>query len=183
MLPIKDTMTRDRPPVLTLALLAIVVAGWFVLEHDDLSVWRLLYLAATGLGLWLFGPAVEDSLGRPRFAAFVVAGGAAGALAHLAVDSADLAQAAGVGALSAVAGGHLSLFPRGKVLTVVLVPFLSGVVELPVAILVALWAVLQVVAAPGLACVAGFAVGLALVRAFVHPERDKRGMPPSIPAF
>ena len=98
-------MTQDRPPVLTLALLAIVVAGWFVLEHDDLSVWGVLYLAGTGLGLWLFGPAIEDSLGRLRFAAFVIAGGAAGAVAHLAVDSADLAQAAGVGALSAVAGG------------------------------------------------------------------------------
>jgi membrane associated rhomboid family serine protease len=182
-LPVKDTMTQDRPPVLTLALLAIVVAGWFVLEHDDLSVWGVLYLAGTGLGLWLFGPAIEDSLGRLRFAAFVIAGGAAGAVAHLAVDSADLAQAAGVGALSAVAGGYLSLFPRGRILTVVLVPFLSGVVELPAAALIGLWAVLQVVVAPGLACVAGFALGLALVRTFVDPERDKRGMPPSVPAY
>jgi membrane associated rhomboid family serine protease len=176
-------MTHERPPVLTLALLAIVVAGWFVVEHDDLSVAGLLYVAVTALGLWLFGPSVEDSLGRPRFAASVLVGAAAGALAHLVLDTSDIPQAAGVGALSAVAGGHLGLFTRGKILTVVLVPFMSGMVELPSALLIGLWAVVQVLFAPGLACVAGFAVGLALVRIFVDPERDKRGMPPSIPAY
>ena len=37
------------------------------------------------------------------------------------------------GAIAAVLGGYMVLYPRGKVLTVVLIPFLFTVIEVPVA--------------------------------------------------
>lgn len=178
MLPIKDQVPQERLPAVTLVLIAALVASSFLLDLGG-----ILYVLVNAFALWLFGPGVEDSLGRLRFLAFVAAGGVAAALAQLAIDSTDVAAAAAAGVVAAAAAGHLVLFPRRKVLTVSLVPFLMGVVEVPAVVYVALWCALQVVAGPGVALLAPFAFGLALARTFVDPARDKRGLPPSIPAF
>src|SRR5262249_52891380 len=124
-------MPTERAPVVVIALAVLNVLAYFVVENVDVSIGGVLVLSANTLALWLFGPTVEDSLGRVRFLAFVVAGGAVAAAAQLALDADDVAQAAMLGAIAATAGGHLMLFPRGRTLTVVIVPFLSGVVELP----------------------------------------------------
>jgi membrane associated rhomboid family serine protease len=162
----------------TLVLIAAVVASSFLLDLGG-----ILYVLANAFALWLFGPGVEDSLGRLRFLGFVVAGGLAAGLAQAAIDSSEIAAAAAAGAVAASAAGHLVLFPRRKVLTVSIVPFLMGVVAVPAVVYVALWCALQVVAGPGVALLAPFAFGLAFARTFVDPARDKRGMPPRIPAY
>jgi len=177
-LPIKDTVTLERLPVVTLALIAAGVAASFFLDEGG-----ILVVAANALALWLFGPGVEDTVGRVRFVASVLAGALLSALAQLALDSSGVADAAAVGVIATVAGGHLALFPRGRILTASIVPFFFRVVEVPAVVFLALWCLLQAFAGPGLALVAGFAAGLVLARVLVDSKRDERGLEPHIPAY
>jgi membrane associated rhomboid family serine protease len=178
-LPIKGNMPQERVPVATLALIAIHIAGYFVLDEGS-----VLYLLASTLFLWLFGPAVEDRLGRVRFLAIFVAGGLAAGLADRALESdPSVALVGGAGAIAAVQAAHAMLFPRATVLTVVLIPFLMGVVAIPAAVLFVLWIALQVVglgATGFLAQLAGVAVGLVLGRLLGGARRE---VEPGVPAY
>jgi rhomboid family protein len=178
-LPIKDNRPQERVPVATLALIAIHVAGYVLLDEGG-----LLYLAASTPFLWIFGPSVESSMGRLRFVAFFAGGALVAGLADRALEAdPSVGLVAGAGAIAAVIAGHVLLFPRAKVLTVVLVPFLFGVVAIPSAVLLVLWVALQAVALGGLgflAHLAGVAFGLALVRVLAHARRDVK---PGVPAY
>ena len=70
--------------------------------------------------LWLFGPSVEDAMGRLRFVLFAALGGGAAA----ALDPA----AAGAGVVAAVLGGYALLYPRAHVVALSLVPGFMTVV-------------------------------------------------------
>lgn len=81
--------------------------------------------------LWVFGPSVEDRLGRAGFLAFYLAGAAAAGLAHAAVDPAPVVGASG--AIAAVTGAFLVFFALVHVRTL-LVLGIVGIYEIP-----ALW--------------------------------------------
>jgi membrane associated rhomboid family serine protease len=80
-----------------------------------------LHLAGNMLFLWVFGNNVEDRFGRPRFALFYVLSGvvASYAYAYSTPDSVDTLVGAS-GAIAGVLGAYLMLFPRAKVLTIVI---------------------------------------------------------------
>ena len=137
----------------------------------------LLHLASNMLFLWVFGNNVEDALGRRRFLAFYLAAGLVAALAQTAVSAASgEVQVPMVGASGAIAGvlaAYMSLFPRARVLTVVILFVFIQLVRIPASLLIGLWFVLQIFSAvfggaPGVAFVAhigGFVAGWLLVRA------------------
>jgi len=85
--------------------------------------------------LYVFGPNVEDRLGRWGFAAFYLLGGAAAGLAHLAESASPVIGASG--AISAVTGAYLALFPRTK-LRVLVFFFYIGIFWIPAWWLIAL---------------------------------------------
>lgn len=79
-----------------------------------------LHLLANMWTLWLFGAAVEDRMGHLRFGLFYVLCGVLASWAHMAVYSDSEVPALGAsGAIAAVLGAHITLFPRSRVLLIV----------------------------------------------------------------
>jgi membrane associated rhomboid family serine protease len=80
-----------------------------------------LHIAGNMLYLWVFGNNVEDRLGRLRYLVFYLAGGLAAAALELAFGPNSAVPNLGAsGAIAAVLGSYLVLFPRAKVRTLVL---------------------------------------------------------------
>jgi len=142
----------------------------------------ILHIAGNMLFLWIFGNNVEDSMGRVRFVAFYVLGGLAALAAQVAIDPGSTVPTIGAsGAIAAVLGGYLLLFPRAKVLCLVFIIFLFTVIELPAILMLAFWFLQQLffgatnlshpVGGGGgvayFAHIGGFVFGLALIRLFV----------------
>jgi membrane associated rhomboid family serine protease len=97
--------------------------------------------------LWflvLFGPSVEDAVGRVRFLCLYLVGGLVALALRVAVAPDAIHPVVGSsGAIAAVLGAHLLMHPRAKVITLVLVPLFATIVEIPALILLALWLPLQ----------------------------------------
>jgi membrane associated rhomboid family serine protease len=135
-----------------------------------------VHLCGNLLYLWIYGDNVEDSMGHLRYALFYCLCGVAavGAQAWSEPHSAYPIIGAS-GAISGVLGAYLLLFPRAKVLTLVLLPFFFTTVRLPAMLLLLLWFAVQLVSdltGHGGASVAlrahigGFLTGMLLVPVF-----------------
>jgi membrane associated rhomboid family serine protease len=100
-----------------------------------------LHIGGNMLYLWIFGNNVEDRLGRVRYVIFYLMGGLAAAGLELAVGPNSAVPTLGAsGAIAAVLGAYLLMFPRARVLTLV---FFFLPVELPAGLLLGGWFVLQ----------------------------------------
>ncbi|HEX3692910.1 MAG TPA: hypothetical protein VHU13_06155 [Solirubrobacteraceae bacterium] len=128
MLPFKDNLPHERAPLVVLALVAANVLAWAMPARPLPLGATLLDLAA----LALVGASVESRLGHLRLLGLCILGGA------LAFALASPAAAA-AGASAAIVLGYLVLFPRARVLSLVLVPFLVTIVEVPAALLLGAW--------------------------------------------
>ncbi len=109
------------------------------------------HLGGNMLTLWIFGNNVEDALGKLRFALFYLLCGIAAAVAQTFASavSGDPAaiQTPMVGASGAIAGvlaAYLLLFPRQRVLALIL-PF--WLVHVPAGLFIGFWFLWQVLAA------------------------------------
>src|SRR3990172_229634 len=81
------------------------------------------HLIGNMLFLFVFGVALEAGLGGRSFLLFYVVGGLAADLGHtLFAPSSPLPSLGASGAISAVMGGYLMLYPRAKILTWMLFP-------------------------------------------------------------
>jgi rhomboid family protein len=103
----------------------------------------LLHIAGNMLFLWVFGNNVEDKVGVIRYAVFYLVCGLLASGAHIlsAPDSAVPVVGAS-GAIAGVLGAYLVMFPRRRVLTLLLFYFITTV-ELPAYVLLGFWFVLQ----------------------------------------
>lgn len=141
MFPFKDSVPRERPPLLSAALATAALALWAV------GVLRggLLSLLLCVLALAVFGQSVEDALRPARFALLCAGGGlfAFGAQALAGSSGASALALAVAGIAAAVLGAYLAIRPRGRILTLLLVPLFGGVVEVPAALLIAVWLAAQ----------------------------------------
>jgi membrane associated rhomboid family serine protease len=100
----------------------------------------LLHLAGNMLFLWVFGNNVEDTVGRLTFLAFYLVGGVAATAAHTIADPDALVPTIGAsGAVSAVLGAYLVLYPRARVITVIFIVIFFTIIELPAMIVLLLW--------------------------------------------
>src|SRR5205085_12176723 len=83
-----------------------------------------LHLGGNMLFLWIFGNNVEDSMGRVKFVVFYLLGGLAATALQTTVDpNAAVPNLGASGAIAAVLGGYLLLFPRARVVTVIFIIF------------------------------------------------------------
>ncbi|HMJ33208.1 MAG TPA: rhomboid family intramembrane serine protease [Baekduia sp.] len=141
----------------------------------------LLHLAGNMLFLWIFGNNVEDSMGKLKFIIFYLLGGLAALGLQIAVDPSSTGPTLGAsGAIAAVLGGYILLYPRARVLTVVFIILFFTVIEVPALVVLGIWIVEQVAfGAYGLsdptgsgggvayfAHIGGFVAGLLLIRLF-----------------
>jgi membrane associated rhomboid family serine protease len=140
------------------------------------------------LFLWIFGNNIEDRIGRRRFLLFYVIGGLAAALLQfLAGPGSDVPNIGASGAIAAVLGGYLVLYPRASVITYIPPIFF---VPLPAVLFLIGWILLQVYAAGAVqvgtagggvayyAHIGGFAFGLLTIRWWVG-RNERRPAPPS----
>ena len=135
------------------------------------------------LYLWIFGDNVEDRLGHWRYLIFYLVCGVLASLAHV-VSQVVLGQSLLIpslgasGAISAILGAYLLLFPKRQVL-VIIMSFVRQYV--PAIVAVGLWFVLQLVQSSGLlgggggvayaAHIGGFIAGLLLIKLFAIGTR------------
>lgn len=148
LIPLGTDRPLARPTVVTFGLLAINVAVFITgiaIAKADPDRWRSLeamlvlsphsprawswvtyaflhqgfwHIAGNMLSLWVFGPNVEDRFGRVGFLVFYLVGGAAAGGAHVLLNDSSVLGASG--AIAAVTGAYLVLFPRTTVKTLFL---------------------------------------------------------------
>ena len=108
-----------------------------------------LHLAGNMLFLWIFGNNVEDRLGRISFAAVFVLGGLAATGLQVVFDSNSAVPNVGAsGAIAAILGSYLILFPRARIHTLVIF-FVITFLELPASFVLLAWFVLQLFSGVG----------------------------------
>ena len=133
-----------------------------------------LHLLGNMLYLWIYGDNVEDCMGHARYLGFYCLCGIAAIAAQAWSDPHSAYPIIGAsGAISGVLGAYLLLFPRAKVLTLVLLPFFFTTLRLPAMLLLLLWFTVQLLSDLALhgagasvafrAHIGGFVAGMVLV--------------------
>jgi len=154
------------------------------------SIWTSMFLHG-GWGhlignmwfLWVFGDNVEEAMGSIRYLIFYFLVGTVGALSQCyAMPDSTAPMIGASGAIAGVLGGYLMLYPRARIATLVMIPFLWPVIGVPAWIFLGGWFLAQF-ALPSnsgiawMAHVGGFIAGLGAVRLLA---RSRRG-PPAAP--
>ena len=105
----------------------------------------LLHLGFNMWTLWLFGPTVEDRLGRARYLAFYIVCGVCASLAHAVFNPTSTIPALGAsGAISGVLGGFMLMFPFAQLVVVIPILFFPFFFELPAMVFAGVWFLTQV---------------------------------------
>lgn len=138
-----------------------------------------MHLLGNMLYLWIFGNNIEDVMGHAKFVLFYILSGILAALSHALTDpSSQIPMVGASGAISAVLGAYILLFPRAHVL--VLLPMI-GMTRVAAGIVLGMWFVTQLIsggmsmgAAGGgvafFAHIGGFIAGMALIGLFKRKE-------------
>jgi membrane associated rhomboid family serine protease len=155
----------------------------------------LLHILGNMLFLWIFGNNVEDSMGKGRFLAFYLLGGLAAFLLQTAVNpDSNIPNVGASGAVAAVLGGYILLYPRARVVTLIFIIFFVTLVELPAMVVLGLWFLIQVwygtaeltqpVAGGGgvayFAHIGGFVFGLLVIKLFANRAQADYDRPAAV---
>jgi len=136
-----------------------------------------MHLLGNMLYLWIFGNNIEDIMGHARFVVFYVVCGVLAAVSHAVTDpSSQVPMVGASGAISAILGAYLLVFPRARVLVLTPPPF-YGTTYVPAVVVLGIWFLGQLVSGGmslgstggGIAFFAhigGFVSGLALIGLF-----------------
>jgi membrane associated rhomboid family serine protease len=120
-------------PVLDVFTSMFLHAGW-------------LHLLGNMLFLWIFGANVEDRVGRARFLLVFLAGGVVADVAQILSNPTSEAPMIGAsGAIAAVLGAYVVLFPRARIQSLVFLGFFYQLIAVPAIIVLGFWFLLQVV--------------------------------------
>jgi membrane associated rhomboid family serine protease len=104
----------------------------------------LAHIGGNMLYLWIFGDNVEDSMGSGRYVIFYLVGGVVASITHIITNPLSQIPTVGAsGAIAAVLGAYLVLYPQSKVLTIIPLGFFIRMTMLPASIVLGLWFVLQ----------------------------------------
>ncbi|MFG0274991.1 MAG: rhomboid family intramembrane serine protease, partial [Phycisphaerales bacterium] len=113
---------------------------WLHPAADQFNWWTLItyqflhdpqgfaHILGNMLFLFVFGPNVEDRLGRFGYLAFYLAGGVAAGLAHIAFEAGPVIGASG--SIAAVTGAYMTFFPRTRIRVLVFF-FIIGIYWIP----------------------------------------------------
>lgn len=155
-LPIRTDRPLRSKPVINIAIIVInvivhawlhnnpqagtftAIAGPYFLDPKDPSWYQFLtsvflhadwwHLIGNMALLYVFGNNLEDRLGHVGYAAFYLAGGVLAGLGHCLVDDSRVLGASG--AVMAVSGGFLAMFPVTRI-TILFIFFFIGFFEIP----------------------------------------------------
>lgn len=161
--------------------------GWF---HLISNMWVL----------FIFGDNIEDRLGHSSYLVFYILGGiVANILQALILPQSQIPSIGASGAIAAVLGGYFLLFPRARVVTLILIFIFPWIIEISAFIFLGFWFISQLysgflsLSMPGGASVGGvawwahvggFVFGMTTVYLFARrrkPEADfNRHWPPEV---
>jgi membrane associated rhomboid family serine protease len=156
-----------------------------------------LHIGGNMLFLWVFGNNVEDKLGPFFYFLFYLAAGVVASLTQLAIGSNSVVPNLGAsGAIAGVLGAYLLMFPRRRVLTLVIF-FIITVIYIPAWVALGAWFVLQVFSGLGslgsrvnagggvafFAHIGGFVFGALMALLFFPRERFGDRPPPRRPDY
>ena len=215
MIPLRDVIPSRTVPFITVTIIVLNGLAWFFelsLPERDLNHFLTVYGVVPArfwppslvtsmflhgswmhvIGnmwyLWIFGDNIEDRLGHGRFIVFYLLCGIAAALGQVAIDpSSTLPTIGASGAIAGVMGAYFVLYPKSRVLTLVIWIFIQ-VIEVPAVVLLGFWFLIQLVDAGSVAVtsashgggggvafaahVAGFLVGMGAVFVFRKRQYD-----------
>ena len=152
----------------------------------------LLHLAGNMLFLWVFGNNVEDSMGpvRSSWPSTCWAGSPRQLLQTLMGPDAAVPNVGASGAIAGVLGGYILLYPRARVLTLILIVFIPIFLRLPAMIVLGLWFLEQLLfgyfdvnsggetgGVAYFAHIGGFVFGLLAIRAFAGAAKTTAARP------
>jgi membrane associated rhomboid family serine protease len=179
MFPIRDHNPSDRTPFVTYLLIAanvIVFAITWPMFQDPAALERLYYtwglvprisepstfvtsmflhggvmhLLGNMLFLWIFGDNLEEEMGHLGFLAFYLAGGIAAAGLQVAADPRSMIPMVGAsGAIAAVMGGYLLLFPKARVDVLLFFIIIIRVIPVRAWMMLGVWFALQLIGGYG----------------------------------
>jgi len=158
----------DKPVFLAMVYSMFLHGGW-------------LHIGGNMLFLWVFGNNIEDRMGPFFFLAFYLIGGIVATGAHIAVQPSSTVPLIGAsGAVAAVMGAYLVLFPNVRIRSLIIFLFR----DIPAKWLLGVWFVFQFFTNPadGVAWVAhvgGFVFGVAV--AFLFRDRLRPAPTPALP--
>jgi len=146
----------------------------------------LAHLGGNMLYLWIFGDNVEDRMGRGRYVFFYLLGGFVASLTHIITNpNSQIPTVGASGAIAAVLGAYLVLYPQSRVLTIIPLGFFIRMTTVPAAIVLGLWFVMQFfsgvlsLGGPDVGGVAfwahigGFVVGVVVAKLFAKPKEPE----------
>jgi membrane associated rhomboid family serine protease len=169
------------------------IPTWATVFTGMFSHAGLLHLGGNMLFLYIFGNNVEDAMGKVRFVIFYLLGGIAALALQTAVDPSSVVPTLGAsGAIAAVLGGYILIYPRARVLTLVFLFVFFTFIEIPAFFFLFIWFAQQAIfGAIGLtngqhgggggvayfAHVGGFAFGLLAIKLFATRRSSAYGQP------
>jgi membrane associated rhomboid family serine protease len=172
-------------------------ATWITVFSSMFMHGGLLHIGGNMLFLWIFGNNVEDSMGRVRFLLFYLLGGLAAVALQTAVHPDAAVPSIGAsGAVAAVLGGYLLLYPRARVLTLIFLIVFFAFVELPAIAFLFIWFAQQAIfgladltnptggggGVAYFAHIGGFVFGLAAIKLFAN-RRQYDYVQPKYPVY
>ena len=104
----------------------------------------LAHIGGNMLYLWIFGDNVEDAMGHGRYLLFYLIGGVTASAAHVLTNPASQIPTVGAsGAIAAVLGAYLVLYPQSRVVTLIFLGYFIRLAMVPAILVLGLWFVLQ----------------------------------------
>ena len=104
----------------------------------------LLHIGGNMLFFWVFGNNIEDHMGHVGFALFYLVGGIVASLGHVLADPNSTVPVVGAsGAIAAVMGAYLVLYPKARVHSLILFPPFVFFRSVAAWILLGIWFVTQ----------------------------------------
>jgi membrane associated rhomboid family serine protease len=206
MIPLRDTQRSNSAPVVTvLIIVANAVAFFYELSLDPwsrnhlimvyglvpdrlhlVSLFSSMFLHGGWLHiignmwfLWIFGDNVEDVLGHLQYLLFYLLCGLAAAATQILTSPDSAVPTIGAsGAIAGVMGAYIVKFPHSRILTLVFILIFFTTVEVPAALFLGYWFILQLFSGVGtvadahqsgggiawFAHVGGFLAGIILIK-------------------
>src|SRR3984893_1402371 len=217
MIPLRDTIPSRTTPVVTiLIIIANVFVFLYMLSLDPSSQNHFIrqyalvparfnlsalitslflhggwmHIIGNMWFLWVYGDNVEDVLGHGKYLLFYLLCGLAAALTQYAINPDSQIPTLGAsGAIAGVMGAYLIKFPHARILTLIPIIIFWTTIEIPAAIILVYWFILQFFSGIGsvgysqasqgggvafFAHIGGFIAGMILVSVMGTKERYSR---------
>jgi len=135
--PIEIKQGLDVGDVRNILTSMFMHAGWF-------------HLLGNMLYLWVFGDNIEDRLGHFKYLLFYLTGGVFAAFAHYVTNPSSAIPTVGAsGAIAAVLGAYLVIYPQSRVYTFIPIGFFARLRLVPAVVVLGMWFILQLFSGVG----------------------------------